>query len=186
MTAKGHMLISIPISVMVDKLLHTYFFGNQYDALFSILFYSFVIIGSVLPDIDEPESYIGRKFPVLSYAFSIFGALTPTKTLEHRGITHYLIVPLVILYFAYTNDSFMVKIVLYSLAIGIFAHDCGDMLTKGGIIGFFFPLFPTKRIGLLPVGLRFITNSTTEWVLNFFIFIGIVIFYMNSIGIKFF
>lgn len=38
------------------------------------------ILGSLLPDIDMPESKMGRRFPILSHPiFKIFG---------HRGITH--------------------------------------------------------------------------------------------------
>lgn len=179
MTARGHMLLSIPIAIAIDKVLHVNFFGNYNDMIFNMIFFTSVIVGSLLPDIDEPESYIGRRFPIFSYAFSIFGALTPTKFIEHRGFTHMLFVPLIIIYFSYVNDDLMIKALLYGLSIGIFAHDCGDMLTKGGIRGFFFPLFPRTRIGLLPVGLRFITDSITEDIVKLLIIVLIILYSLN-------
>jgi inner membrane protein len=56
------------------------------------------------------------------------------------------------------------KIILMGLAIGIFSHDIGDMLTKGGIRGFFFPFFRNKTIGLLPKVFRFYTGTLTEYL----------------------
>ena len=42
--------------------------------------YSGVIIGSVLPDIDEENSYIGNRFKLFSIVIS--------SLIKHRGITH--------------------------------------------------------------------------------------------------
>lgn len=58
MTARGHMLLSIPIAIAIDKVLHVNFFGNYNDMIFNMIFFTSVIVGSLLPDIDEPESYI--------------------------------------------------------------------------------------------------------------------------------
>jgi inner membrane protein len=118
-----------------------------------------VIFGSLLPDIDEPGSYIGRKFYFLSGIFRDLG-------LEHRGFTHFLIIPLVLMMI-----SFLVFEGgwLFWLAFGIFMHSVGDMLTKGGIVSFFYPFGIGAKIGLLPKRFRFKTFSMIEKVFIFFL-----------------
>jgi len=144
MTAKGHMLLASAAAISLDTFLPVDNFMQ---------FYPLVIFGSVLPDIDESESYIGRKFRTLSEIVSF--------VLPHRTLTHYLFLPIIIAIIAYYLNS----IYLFGLAFGIFMHDIGDMLTKGGIKGFFFPFFINKKIALLPYPLRFYTNSLTEHIL---------------------
>jgi inner membrane protein len=50
-------------------------------------------------------------------------------------------------------------------------HDIGDMLTKGGIKGFFYPFMKNKTIRILPQHKAFYTNSITEYIIVFFIYI---------------
>lgn len=148
MTFKGHLLLA-----MAGGLLTCNYIDSPEYYLIG------VAAGSILPDIDEPESYIGRRFFVLSELLKLFG-------LEHRTITHYFIIPLFIFIATYlfVGDPIFTPL-LYGLAFGILMHDVGDMLTKGGIKGFFFPLFPTKRIALLPEPLRFYTGSVMEYLI---------------------
>ena len=48
-----------------------------------------VALGAVFPDVDEPNSFIGKKLPIFSHAVSgLFG---------HRGFTHFLIFPVLLL-----------------------------------------------------------------------------------------
>lgn len=167
MTVKGHVVLSVPIAMVSMIALEKFYFKANIDQLSFLLYYAFVIFGSILPDIDEPESYIGRRLPVFSNLLSIF--------VKHRGITHFLCVPLFVFVIAhFTEDSYM-KISLIGLSIGIFAHTLGDMLTKGGIPGFFFPFFPTKRAVLLPRFLRFYTNSIAEHLVVAVIFMCTVL-----------
>jgi inner membrane protein len=142
MTAKGHVVLAItPLSVLYG--MNTFL---SPEILLPVLF------GSLLPDIDEPGSYIGRKFYFISGIFRDLG-------LEHRGFTHFLIIPLSLMMISYVLfDGGW----LFWLAFGIFMHDVGDMLTKGGIISFFYPLGIGKKIGLLPKTFRFRTFSLTE------------------------
>jgi inner membrane protein len=162
MTAKGHIVISIPIAAASLYYAESFNFIEKLTHLNVALFYIASLFGSLLPDIDEPESYIGKRIPIFSNVLSIF--------IEHRGITHYLIVPLFLLTLAYFEDDLLVKPILFGLGVGVFAHTVGDMLTKGGIRGYLFPFFRKRTFVLLPWFLRFYTNSITEYLyISFFI-----------------
>lgn len=171
MTAKGHMLLAAPIGAIVLNSTQELYFGYELNTSELMMFYTVLIFGSLLPDIDEPESYIGRRLPIFSNILSIF--------VEHRGITHLAFIPITIFFvgFYFIEDQYT-KIFMYAISIGIIAHDAGDLLTRGGIRGFLFPLMPNHTIGLLPKELRFYTNSVTEYlvmlmliVLNIYLFI---------------
>ena len=155
MTAKGHIVLNIPIAMGSLYFLEKYYFQGMLDSELFILFLVVTIFGSLLPDIDEPESYIGKRVPVFSNVLSMF--------ISHRGITHFLCVPLFFIIIAFMQNDIIMKIIFLALGIGIISHDVGDMLTKGGIRGFFFPFFPSRTIALLPKFLRFYTNSFTEY-----------------------
>lgn len=159
MTAKGHTALAVPITVGGYYLINEHIIQMDY-VMFS-WFFAFSIFGSVLPDIDEPNSYVGRKFPIFSHILA--------KFIKHRGVTHLLIIPIgVFLIGIFVTDE-LIKISLFGLSVGILAHDIGDMLTKGGIRGFFFPFFPSTTIGLMPKILRFRTGSAVEYI-----FVGVV------------
>lgn len=166
MTAKGHMILSIPITVVSMHFAQDIFFEMNFSKMDLILFYFFVLVGSVFPDIDEPESFIGRKLPIFSNILSLF--------VSHRGITHFMIIPIVVFILAYFENDYRIKIILVGLGVGIFAHSIGDMLTKGGVVGYFFPFFRKTKVALLPSFLRFYTNSITEHLFNAIILFSII------------
>lgn len=164
MTAKGHVVLALtPVNL---------FYGL--DVLQHPFLLLAVILGSLLPDIDEPGSYIGRKLYFLSGIFRDLG-------IEHRGFTHFLIIPLSLTLIAYLvmNGGWLLW-----LAFGILMHDIGDMLTKSGIKAFFYPLMIKKKIGLLPKHFRFKTFSFTEKIVIFLLILinllvivkGVIIF----------
>ena len=119
-----------------------------------ILFFGGVAIGALLPDIDEPQSRIGKATPMVSHAFkSLFG---------HRGATHTLLFPLAVgaaLYFLFLALSWNLAALL-GLVLGCYLHIAGDMLTKSGC-PIYLP-FNKKNIGLLPYALRFRTGSAID------------------------
>lgn len=173
MTVKGHLLLAFPLATTISSITEQYYFGHRIsdNLAFLTLFYIGIFIGTIFPDIDEPESYIGRKLPIISHILAIF--------IEHRGITHYLLIPLLLLIFNYIYvEEQSTKIVIYAFAIGNICHDMGDLLTKGGIRGFFYPLMPSTTIGLLPKFLRFRTNSIVEYIFMFFL-IGLNVYIIN-------
>lgn len=105
-----------------------------------------VAIGSLFPDIDEPNSSIGRKTILLSMLLKkIFG---------HRGITHqfiFFLVPLLltIIFENEINNKFA-YVFMISFCFGIFFHQIGDMLSgseyyKGGIKNYFAPVITNDK-----------------------------------------
>ncbi len=167
MTAKGHMTLATTATLISFNTL-PYFKKLQIGYLVGI--YIFILFGSVLPDLDEENSYIGRKLPLFSVITS--------SIFKHRTITHYFFIPLIIVFFAFVSNG-LNRILLLSLSFGVFMHDVGDMLTKGGIIGFFFPFFPNTRVALLPRFFRFYTDSITEYmIILFLMFINLFLAYL--------
>ena len=170
MTAKGHMLLASTLSfggLCYVKAHYPIYLPSSYITL--AIAYIGVIIGSILPDIDEENSYISRRLTLFSVLISTI--------FKHRGTTHYLLTPIILFvsaYFLIESDT-LIKLFVFSLCLGILMHDLGDMLTNGGIRGFFFPLFPNTRIALLPSFLRFDTFSLVEYF-----FIGLVLFPLNA------
>lgn len=106
-----------------------------------------VAIGSLLPDIDEPNSYVGRRTKGVSHMTkAIFG---------HRGFTHTLLatllvfIPFILLMYPHLlGDGFehymaqSTKLttfflpLFYGIGIGYLFHILGDMLSISGV-----PLF---------------------------------------------
>lgn len=170
MTAKGHMLLASTLSLggmCYVKEHYPIYLPSSYVSL--VIAYVGVIIGSILPDIDEENSYISSRLTLFSVLIS--------TVFKHRGTTHYLITPSVLFLCAYffLETNSLIKLFLFSLCFGILLHDLGDMLTNGGIRGFLLPLFPNTRIALLPSFMRFDTFSLTEYF-----FIGLVLFPLNT------
>lgn len=87
-------------------------------------YYGGVMLGSLLPDIDHPQSYLGRRLPFLSVPiFKLFG---------HRGFTHsFLSLGLLTIASAFywsVNPLFFGGILL-----GYFSHLLADMCTPSGV-----------------------------------------------------
>jgi len=159
-TAKGHMTLAslslITIGTYTDMSLGSF-----------TIFYSGGLLGSLLPDIDEQESYIGRRVEPLSFIVS--------SIFSHRTFTHYLIFPILIFLFGFYFFEGVLQTLFIGLSTGILLHDIGDMLTKGGIVGFFWPFWAKNRIALLPRPLRFYTASTQEYIFIKLLLIGNIV-----------
>ncbi|MGI2205178.1 metal-dependent hydrolase [Shewanella oncorhynchi] len=95
-----------------------------------------VALASLLPDIDHPESKLGRRIKPISSILAIF---------SHRGITHSLwaVALMVWLLASHQADS----IASQALVIGYLSHLLGDALTPAGIRPF-WPLGKAQRVGL--------------------------------------
>lgn len=114
----------------------------------------FVLIGSILPDIDEPDSIIGKRLGFISYPINIlFG---------HRTITHNILVVVALSVASYTYSNFY----CLAITIGMFIHIMQDSLTYQGIKG---ALFPLQRYNynfvLLPRIFRFEVGGFTELII---------------------
>ena len=77
--------------------------------------------GSLLPDIDIERSKLGSKVKWLS------------KHMTHRGITHTLLVPLLVaIIFFFTQSIPVLPSLLFGFEIGYVAHIVADLFNKKG------------------------------------------------------
>lgn len=156
MTKKGHLLFSsnaVGAAYLVSGLGLTLVDPNIYSSILSV--FLGVYFGTLLPDVDEPNSSMGRKMIAISNVINlIFG---------HRGLTHSIVFAFLVgvLSFFFQPLSFW-HIFFISAGVGCILHDMADMVTNEGVKGFFFPFFPNKRAVLLPRFLRFNTGSAVE------------------------
>ncbi|HDU1218238.1 TPA: metal-dependent hydrolase, partial [Listeria monocytogenes] len=78
-------------------------------------------IGALLPDIDEPNSFIGRRIPIIPNIVKIiFG---------HRGMTHTLLATMLFVYLAIEFPNEFTKM----LALGYFLHIVEDTFSVNGV-----------------------------------------------------
>ena len=152
---------------------------TTFSALDLSIFYGAVTLGALLPDIDEPNSTIGRKTIGISNAI---------KTLcGHRGLTHSIAfialvsllsllacalggdilreIPLIASYVEVANlQGDNIEIFAFGLVLGCIFHLIGDMLTISGV-----PLllpFSEKPYHIFPPFLRFNTGSMWDYAVG--------------------
>jgi inner membrane protein len=102
-------------------------------------------VGSVLPDIDHPQSWIGRRIGLISRLLA--------SVVGHRGITHSLFAVALGIYLLHQNR--IGGVVTTPLVIGYVSHLAADFLTPGGLR----LAWPLRRIYRLPLCR---TGSITE------------------------
>ncbi|MCR8696919.1 MULTISPECIES: metal-dependent hydrolase [Campylobacter] len=128
-------------------------FVGAVDRAENIYIFGLILLGSVLPDIDEPRSFISRKFPLISRVAATF--------FTHRGPTHFLFIP-VLLFVAWAIFGYLA---LGAIGFGMIIHHLGDMLTPSGIYGYFYP-FKRKFVArILPKNYAIKTGSKLELTL---------------------
>lgn len=96
---------------------------------------------SLLPDIDMPNSKLGKKFGFISKIIN--------KLFGHRTITHTFlwIIPLIILLYKYSETEY--SYILAGTLVGFVTHIFSDTMTRGGV-PWFWP-FKRKRYHLTNV-----------------------------------
>ena len=122
-----------------------YYFDERITLLNAILLLIFSFLGSTFPDIDQRDSTSGRRFFLLSICFAFWRFVARKLKLKnvermfgHRGITHSLIIPLVLycIYFL-LNDAFhfyySINYMVNGFFIGIATHLLLDMFNPSGI-----------------------------------------------------
>lgn len=139
---------------------------HQYQLLpfsneFGIAAVSGLLLGSVLPDIDETKSWIGRRSRGLAFWVKlIFG---------HRGLTHSGLILALCLYLLFTlHQPFFA-----ALCFGAASHIIADLFSKSGI-PLFYPL--EKKRTSIPL---YKTGSFVEHI----IFFGILFYVITLIFI---
>jgi len=113
-----------------------------------VLFLVLVLLGSVLPDIDDGNSKIKKASGVLGSLISFM--------FKHRGIFHSLVMVVVL----FVLMSFWNTYYAIGLSIGYLSHLLSDALTPRGI-QFLYPFSSWKLKGPIRVG------SIGEWVVLF-------------------
>jgi inner membrane protein len=87
-------------------------------------YYGGVMLGSLLPDIDHPQSYLGRRLWILSAPIN--------KLFGHRGFTHSLL-SLFLLGTATAVWWANNPLFFGGLLLGYLSHLLGDMTTISGV-----------------------------------------------------
>lgn len=111
-----------------------------------------LVIGSLLPDLDHPQSTISQHIPIV-------GCLISSLT-RHRGILHSLL-GVVVFYFlcgvlmipavAATGNPRIAASLPAGLLMGYVFHIGADMLTKGGV-RLLYPLKWNLGVGIFKTG----------------------------------
>lgn len=126
-----HLAFGFLTAVSLMNLFNT---GNRY------IFLSLVLVGSLLPDLDHPDSKFGKKAGILSKIIeSVFG---------HRGLMHtfYIAAAIALLIYYIFRPAYGIAIFL-----GYMSHLVIDGFTKQGI-NFLHPLSKLHLSGFVETG----------------------------------
>lgn len=115
MMARSHVIIGVATWLAAAPILHL--------PPFDPIDLGAVVVGSLLPDVDHPGSWVGRRIRPVSTAIA--------ATFSHRGITHSAIavigLTLLLLNAGYRRGG------VSALAVGYLSHLAADMLTPRGL-----------------------------------------------------
>ena len=133
MMARSHVVVGLATWIATAPLLHLPVGNPAYVAL--------VVAGSLLPDVDHPKSWVGRRSRPISTAIA--------ATLGHRGVTHsaFAVLGLAVLLLQVGYRRGLVS----ALALGYLSHLAADMLTPRGL-RLAWPLRRTWGVPLCRVG----------------------------------
>ncbi len=115
MMARSHVVVGLAAWVAVAPLLHLSATDPAYLGL--------AVIGSLLPDLDHPGSWIGRRSRPVSTAIA--------SALGHRGVTHSAVAVLGLVALL-VHEGFR-RGGVSALAVGYLSHLAADMLTPQGL-----------------------------------------------------
>lgn len=130
-----------------------------------------IVAGSLLPDIDEPGSYVGRRTSVGVLNARIGLSSVIKSIFGHRGFTHSLLAALIVfmpyLLLAWNpsligNEMIATNIVsplLLGLGLGYLFHILGDMFSKSGV-----PLFMPFTDNKIKIPL-YVTGKMSEKII---------------------
>ncbi len=120
-----------------------YLLSSQPDLMQQVLLGLSVALGSLLPDIDHPDSLLGRRVKFISVPLSYLQgdrSLLPWSEDSHsRGITHSIWALIGCWLLMTSTLPAAIGYILFGLAFGFVAHLIGDSLTPAGI-RIFWPL----------------------------------------------
>ena len=115
MMARSHVVVGAAAWVTLAPVLHL----PPFDALHVGL----AVLGSLLPDVDHPGSWVGRRArPVSTVVAAVLG---------HRGVTHSAVAMAALLQLlAHAGER---RGVVTALVVGYCSHLAADMLTPRGL-----------------------------------------------------
>lgn len=201
MLATGHQVMGMTWGIIALTLLP--FTLPESNPLTTIIFLLAVLFGAYLPDIDSPNSTIGRRlYPVTLYimagslvALFLFPELTKEIYLDYTPVVIAIFIPVILVFSTHRtwthSLSFIITLVLYyqlisrwitipgyiqtAIFIGVISHIFGDFLTKQGV-----PLLYPASHRRFRFIITFRTGSIVERVLilglillNIYLFTGI-------------
>lgn len=140
MTAQGHLLFSVTCTLLAHQLQLTPALADA--SLWQTV--PLALASALLPDLDHPNSLLGRRLPWISGPLSrLFG---------HRGCTHSLLaVGVGVWGLAQFQGPGLISVAAKdALIIGYLSHLLGDWLTPAGI-PLFWPLRQRYRLPFLPL-----------------------------------
>lgn len=135
MTYRTHIIGGAALAVLVHK------YGLHVPEIEMIGYYAGAMVGSLLPDLDHPHSWISHKTVILYYPFQQFG---------HRKATHSLLA--VILLLTLLNFLFGINNITLGIGLGYLSHLILDMLNPLGV-PLLYPFIKHKyKIGKIRTG----------------------------------
>jgi inner membrane protein len=140
---KTHLAFGFFSGLIAMSLVNT---GNIY------IFFGLVLIGALLPDIDNPDSKVGRHFKFIGAVF------------KHRGVFHSIIPAVIILVLVW---YFISQPYAAAIFIGYASHLFIDGFTKMGI-NFLHPVSKLHLSGFIETG------KAGEWILFGLLIAGIL------------
>lgn len=155
--ARSHVIVGLAAWVAAAPVLHL----SPVDPVYLGL----AVAGSLLPDIDHPQSWVGRRAQPLS---TVFAAL-----LGHRGITHSAVAVVVLV--ALLVHAGSRRGAASALAVGYLSHLAADMLTPRGLR----LAWPLRRTWGLPVCR---TGSPAETIIVILLVCGLAWSLLHAAG----
>lgn len=130
-------LLSVSICYTIMDKLSSCVFGYEFNIITYIIICVMCCLGSLLPDIDNPNSKLGSKIrPISTEINLVFG---------HRTITHSIIINTFFIAIIFTwclknfNGDYNILVSIISLYMGIICHILFDMATPSGV-PIFYPI----------------------------------------------
>ena len=139
MSGSAHMAMGVFIGAMVV-------YVARPKVVESAVIFGITTTAILLPDIDEPRSKIGRRYPVISFIIHFLCG--------HRYLIHS---PFLLAILSYLLNSNLQGI---SFVAGYGGHLLQDLFTAGGL-ALLYP-FSRRRISLSP----FRTGGITDWLMT--------------------
>lgn len=116
MTYKTHMIGGIALAGVIHLT------AIQMTEIEMIGYYGFALLGTMLPDIDHPKSFISRYSLGLHYLF---------KGCKHRGFTHTLLAAIILVMLL--GGFFGMNAAVFGIGIGYVSHLLLDALNPRGV-----------------------------------------------------